>query len=439
MSNRKQASSKFAALVIAFVIGVGLTVSVFYVLSIVGNKDSSLQAESVLATSEREVNEEFISSPSMPVRAQQQSLDEIAELGPLHRHEALIELANNADERRLVALLTQTKSLVQTPTVQAQMQAVLLQSLVRIDPVTALSQATKIDGRFVSYLLTAVFSEWVHVDLDEAVSYATTLDGNEEQAALEGILQETAKLDGKTRREIARQLGNEQYAINAINLERLEQASEDPESVWKDIVEDAQDDPAQLDVLKQVALTWVEKRGLTALTLVIESLDNTSTSSTVATYVLSRVARTNPSEAFAYSLNLDSDIRQHAKLEVVAAWAETDPRKALDAVSEVPESRLRSELLRGLMDTWASFHPADVLQNSDDLPSEFVVEATIEAVESIAGFDPVEAANIVSGMEHESMKLEAARTIVRLWTLRDARAALDWPCRILVLKVIAPC
>lgn len=353
------------------------------------------------------------------------TLSEIVKLkGPFARNTALVNALSQANEGQVLNLWEQSKQLDRSARIDT--QRLILQKLAQTDPSNAVELAKEINHPRSSDLLTAIFSQWAQQNLDEAVLHAATLDSSDTLAALEGILVERVDLSNRKRREIARQLGHEQFANNLINLERLSQSIDEPEKAWKEIVKDAQNDPEQIELLTQIAQIWVDKNGLSALDLIRSSLNNAETRSVISTAVLKKVARKNPSEAFEYSLNLNIDPYHDSKLTVVKEWAKTDPQSALEAMAMVSNEGVREALVESLVKTWAAFHTRSLLENLESLPNELIDRATLEAVSSVARRTPHEAGEIVSSMEDNTLKIRSAHRVIDLWFLRDMEATLAW-------------
>ena len=433
MSGQQRGGLKYKTLFVGFFVGVGSTIGLDYVLSAMESKDNSVEhpAFPTVGTYEASTNSQDIlengrANRDRGAQSLQHRLSDMAAMSPLQRNKVLLDLVSSADKAQILSLLQQTKQLKLTPVVQSQVQAVLLQGLVRIDSDSALSHAKQINDQYSSYLISAVFGEWVHIDLQDAILKATTLVGDERTAALDGLLQETSDLSAEERLEIGRQVGNEQYALNAINLERLGKASEDPATLWNELVDDAQHDPEQLGVLTHIAQLWVSKQGPSVLDQIVSSLDNRISSAAILTSVLRRLAQTDPQEAFRYSLNLDGYHYRDVKFEVLHVWVRTDPHSALSSISDVGSEGLRFLLHEQLVQTWASFNPTELLENLHALPEDLVNEATLAAVGMIAGNAPRDAAGLVSEMDDDHLKFRAARSVIGRWLIRDVDAVFDW-------------
>ena len=419
----------YLVLVFVFISGVGASAAFFH-FSSPKLHDTDSNIPNPVGDSTGNDDEKFpglnaLSTNVNVLKPEIETLSDIVKLKePLARNTVLLNVLSQANEGQVLDLWNQSSQL--NPPARLQTQGFILQRLVQIDPEKAVALAKELNEPRSSYLLTAIFGEWAQLNLDEAISRALTLDSSEQLAVLEGILLERIDLPDRRRRQIARELGHEQFANNLIKLERLSQSIDEPEKVWKEIVDEAQNDPEQIEILTQIAQIWVDKNGLSALDQIRTSLNNAETRSVISVEVLKKVARKKPSEAFEYSLNLDSDPYHDSKFTVVKEWAKTDPHSALEAMAKVSNEGVREALVESLVKTWAAFHTHSLLENLNSLPNELVNKATLEAVSSIARRVPKDAAETVSNMENGALKIKAAHRVIDLWFLRDMEATLNW-------------
>lgn len=427
--------TKCMVVAIVFLVGAGSSWIVFYGFSLLELDESIDQNAQVLienppiettnSTIESgDVDELLTTSTQSPIR----NLDEIVKLrGPLERNTVLLNVLKQSDEDQVLDLLVQTRQL--DPPARLHTQAFVIQRLVRINPLRALTEVQQFRPPRIRYLLAELFREWVQFDLDSAISRAKALSHADKHVALEVILNERSDLSVTQRFEIARQLGHEQLAHEFIMQEIKSEALKEPERSWREIVEEAQNEPGQIKLLTEIAKIWVKQSGLGVLDQMRKSLDNSLTRSLITTVALREVARTNPSTAFEYAMNLDNDPQNKSKFAVVQKWAESDPHGVLHAMSSMEHTGQYWLLLDRLIDTWSSYHPLTLLTDFDSLPSDVGESAIKEAVSAIARSSPQEAAEILSAMEdmkNDNLKLDAARSVFFLWSLGDMDAALDW-------------
>ena len=114
------------------------------------------------------MDELLTTSTQSPIR----NLDEIVKLsGPLERNTVLLNVLNQSDEDQVLDLLVQTQQL--DPPARLHTQAFVIQRLVRINPLRALTEVQQFRPPLIRYLLAELFREWVQFDLDSAISRAT--------------------------------------------------------------------------------------------------------------------------------------------------------------------------------------------------------------------------------------------------------------------------
>lgn len=421
----------YIVLVIVFVAGISTSTIVFFGPTVFEHFDSSSKtpnddsAKKLSVSVDRSENSSE-SSTHATIPLVSSLVEIVGSSGPFERNMALLNVLEHAEVKQVLELLEQSRH--RGSSVRVRTQAVILQKLVRFSPLRALSEALKFDQSRSNFLLTALFREWAHLSLDEAISQAAILEGESKRAALKGILLERNDLSDTKRREIAQHLGNEQLSINLINTEKLRESVGAPEKLWDEIVEEAQNDPEQIELLVQIAQIWVEKEGLEALDQIMESLENSRTRTWVTTSVLREVAQSNAVATLEYALTLD-DPSYTYKFTVVDEWARYDPKSARDTIASTVDEGWREILLKQLVKSWAVFHPSELLVDFESIPRDLVELGIETAISQIATNSPQEAAKIVSTMEEtgrHSFKMDAARTVIYHWLSRDIDATLDW-------------
>ena len=431
-SHQKGRTLNIVVLAIVFVAGAGVSAALFYGLSFIdGTTDkvgNTVSSDGVSPSEQDTSVGEFEHAETQPTQLNQSQplkLEEIVQLGgPQARNTALHSVLAQADEDQVLDMLETSKHL--DPPTRVQTQVIILQRLARINPRSAFAQAKQFDRPRVLQLLTGLFREWSQIDLDEAVARAATLTGDRKLAALEGVLKERSDLTNSVRREISRQLNDEQYAINLITQEKISQSIDEPERVWKESVLEAKHDPKLAEMLKEIALNWVEKDGLEAMDHIIKSLDNSLTRSLISTAVLRKAARTDPSAALDYAMTLQYDPFHETKYAVVDEWAESDPQSAFDSISSMEPTGRKGILMDRLIQTWGSYHPYELFEVLESLPSEFVSKAVYWVMSVLASGHVEDATKIVTAIEDDSLKISATQRVVQLWSISDTEAALDW-------------
>ena len=275
-------------------------------------------------------------------------------------------------------------------------------------------------------LVTSIYKDWAHSNLDEAISHAGKLELHFKRDALSAIVQERTDLSDDTIRAIARDLDNEQIATSAIAQRKIDEAIDDPETVWNELAIDLQDDPSSYRTITRVATAWVEKSGLGVLDQVYHSLTNTETRDEVIGRVLEEVAETDPEGAFNYALTIEDDPYHFIVSDIADTWAISDPRAALAAAIGIERASVRKAVTESVVRTWAYSEPREVLDGIDALTPDLQETASSAALREISSESPEEGAELVAAMEPGSVKKTGAYSVVSIWFDRDHKAALDW-------------
>lgn len=361
------------------------------------------------------------------------SLDDLEQFNsPFKRSLELLFLLTDADERQVLRLLEESNEA--KPQRRLQLQKPILQRLTQLNPRKAYEQIELLEQDNTSHLIDWIFMEWSSFNLEEAVSFAESLGDNEKFAALRSVLAERSDLSEEERLSIARQLGNEQHAINLNMQERLSKPIDNPEETWNELVSVVQDNPGQSWMLATVARAWVEKNGLSILDQVSDSMTNSQTRQFVLGAVLLNAAKDTPKIAFEYALKLDSNSDSNPEgfgfvslvSTVTNIWVKSDPRSALDAASGVEQLGLRRKLEESVVTAWANQNPQDVLSVLETLPEHVHNSATRTAISAWVNEDPHEAANFVANMEGGT-RASAASSLVVVWTRQtDYKDSIEW-------------
>lgn len=435
MKSTRSQGTFVALLTLAFVLGICTASAVYWLLAAPDRSDdmaattepSSVEEETEPKPTEQ-IDHDVTSSSSQTAMKTVRNLDELQEIkSAFERSVALRNLLLESDEAQVVELLAQSDDLVQSNYRHA-MQVVVVQRLAQLNPKRALSRVLSLDdeGYNVWQLLSSVFEEWAHSDLDEAVAHARTINENWKGVALQAIVQERMDLSEEILLAIARDLGNEQVAVGAIAERKIEDALGDPERAWNELALDLQNDSQHIWNIARVATAWFEQDGIGVLDQINQSLTNGDTRRWVLRNVLRNVADSDPAGAFRFALTVDNDQYSQIASGVIDTWAQTDPQTALAAASEVEGRTLRRQLEESVVRTWGYSQPREVLDNIDVLPEHLQPTAISTAMSHVARNSPEEAAALVVGMSSGNTRTAAAIAVVGAWVDGDHEAALEW-------------
>ena len=436
MQSNSSPSRLAVLLTVAFLVGVGSASSVYWLFVAPSGGSGDQVADTVVAppsSAEIEPSIQVQNSPTEVPSAPEtpkiavHSLDEIANMKSASEQQlALRILLSDLNEAQVAELLTQSQDAFGDAD-RYNLQFAIIQRLAHQNPSRALSLVLDMNPGFnLRDLVTSIFKDWAHSNLDEAVSRARTLDQYMKRTALSAIVQERTDLSDNTIRAIARDLENERIATSAIAQRRIEESIDDPEKAWNELAIELQDDPANSGTISQVALAWVEKSGSGVLDQIYHSLTNTQTREDVVRRVLAQLSQSDPEGAFNYALTLENDPRNSIVSNIAGMWAHSDPRSALDAAVGIEKASVRKDVAESVVRAWAYSEPREVLEVINTLPDDLQESASIAALGAISNESPDEAAELVAAMESGSLKTSSASRVLSTWSRRDHKAALEW-------------
>ncbi len=343
----------------------------------------------------------------------------------LERTAALHRLVNAADENLLIDFLDQSRT-IKSSSLRHAIEIAVVRKLAAADPEIAVSQLATLQSERHDELIAAIYSAWAGSNLVEAVSQAIKLDPPLKKAALRGILSARGDLSFEQRQSVARRLGNEQFAIDLVNLETVNGAFVDPESAWNSFVIDGYSNAAQTEHLIEVAELWIDRDGIDVIDRISDSLESSTVLNAVVVSVLHRVARQDPADAFRQALGLKSSSRELALETIVEIWAVKDPNGALSAILGLDSEPDRQHLQEKVLQAWASNDPVALMAIIDQLPEDIQALAKEAAMFAIARISPEQATGFLAELTERNARDALAKEIATYWSETDVASALDW-------------
>lgn len=330
-------------------------------------------------------------------------------------------------ENQVITWLEQSSSLDWDIAAQARedFQTILLQKLSPNSPSEALDFALARSDPFRFNLVQTVFYEWANVNLNSSVQRATDLTQELRVFALAGILEAQDSLTLDEHKAIASELGNESYATTFHLRKFLEVPTDNPEETWHKVVVLAEPNDEHVQILAQIAGSWIEASGIEVLNEIISSIDDENMRASISLEILREIARSLPDQAFAFALDLETNNREFVARTVIQTWAEQDPHTALDAVKAVPSGQFRSDLEFSAVQQWVQRDPRDVLGRLHEVPISVREDAITESIYWIAQDAPAEAASFVQQLDKES-QWKARDILMESWLNQDLEGAIDW-------------
>lgn len=417
---------------ISFLSGVVVTAAIFGAVLLASNltTNSSDKPADTGSLSKSSVEQQLLETLTLPDNGStEDSMSSLFELSQLTsdfaRSVALHGILAEANQRDLRQLIEESKEITPNSR-QHSIQEAIFQRYTTIDAASALVQIEKMPSNRHGPLISVIFKEWSQLDLDKAVAKAGQLEGSTKLAALNGILQSRDDLSDDLRLGIARDIGNEQYAIDFLTQSQMSDSIDNPQAAWNTLINDDHDDIAQIATLVEVAQSWVEQSGFSALQEINESLSNWQSRMAVLGSVIHRLAQSDPEGLFNQILNYDQDRNNFIATTLVQAWVASDPHAALDAVVNVESDRLRQTLLESIVNRWAYSDPHAVLDAIDLFPEESRSMGRRTAIVALARSSPEEASRLLSSVTGNNSRWDVARTIASSWSREDVYGALEW-------------
>lgn len=425
--------ARFSTVVaLAFLLGVAISSTVYWLLMDTGNLNQLDDVAPVTSPSNQSPIHRGQDSSTLLANSSEELASNVQDLRDLtgiksqfERDIALRSYLAKLDEAQVSDLLTQSQD-ASWDEVSRELMTVV-QRLADLNPKLALSRALAMDPRGGGRsLVPIVFREWAHANLDEAIEHAKTMEGWEKTQAFSTIVHERTDLSEDTLLAMGRDFGLEQVVRGVIVNRKIEEAIEDPERAWNDLVIVYQNDFDYGWRISRVAWAWVETSGLGVLDQVQGSLTNEDTRRSVVHDILVNTAKSDPAGAFKYALTVENDYKNSIIRSVSRIWARSDPRAALSAASEIAKESARVVAEETVVSTWAENDPQKVLQSIEALPEHLREAALTNALRSYARSAPEEAAQMIAAMESGTMKSSGARTVVSTWAYQNHSAALEW-------------
>ena len=430
---------RVSALVVGVVIGFGITWGFLLLLKDGENTEHPRPTDSeesepkeAIADSTSTTTAEAIEHQTVP--------DEVTDLTiPRHlfdqKHAIATWIVSLDRDQTLNWLKQSTQEAWDVPTVfRTKFQSALVQKLSQNSPEQALEFASARIEPVRSTLGSIVFFEWVTNDLDGAIAHAktaTVLTELDRYWVLHSILESQVGLTLDQQQEVARELGDESYALTFYFQSLLTNEIDDPENLWYEVVELAVPDNRQhLDTLEAVANAWIDQAGLEIFDEISASITDKNTLQDVAFGVLyGRADDEEQTEGiFEYVFNLHDDFPWKGFIlrSTINKWARYDHMAVLTRAETLPPSSYRQEMLETGHREKARLEPKTTLENLDSLPLGLRESVSTVAIRELAEKSPTDAVNVVLNIDDEELQMMLASSVVYTWSKHDLEATKNW-------------
>lgn len=355
--------------------------------------------------------------------------DQLLGKSPYARTLALYSVLGNANLEQLTELF-QSSTKVDVDYLSREIQEAAIQQIAGTNPKHAMSLIATTTGERRNVLVRTVFEEWSFNDLDEAVEYAVDLNEADRLAALNGVLNSRFDLPNAELQAIAFQLGLETAVVDWSARRQLNEEIENPPVVWAQLLSEYGNDPAtlsevQINLLIQVATTWLEQEGAEA----IQTINRNASGHTINALVIERlfdlVVKDDPQKAMELAHEAHTDNRK-ILTRIIKQWALIDGLAAFNEASEIKDLYSRNPIQQEAIKAWSKADPDSLLAAKDRLPEEFQSLAYNVAIQNLARLDPKKAVSHIDGITDTHTKSWVIRVMVDSWADYDPQAALQW-------------
>ena len=344
----------------------------------------------------------------------------------------LATIATQSDDQLLSWLEQSTDpSWKVSPEILNEIQYTLLQKLTMTAPQRAIEFVWALDDQRRTHLASVVFLTWANLDLEDAIENVKQWTDDEAENFLPTILRAQEGLTLERQREIAKELGDENYAFVNHFKTLVTEGVEDPRETWFEIVSLANSESVQGatgNALSELAVAWVEREGMEVLDEIVASISHTTEYDFALTQIFSALSEENPEEIFDFALNNLGD-RAHSILQgssVIFYWAQKDPKAVLAKAETLPASGFTRNLVWRVIWQWADDNPRQILKEIELVPGEHQAQARYIAIQALTRSSPDEAAKLVLQEQDPQTRATLANSLISTWAYQDSEAAKDW-------------
>jgi len=190
-------------------------------------------------------------------------------------------------------------------------------------------------------------------------------------------------------------------------------------------------DPDRADYLSVTLDTWATK-DMPAALAATEHMDDPTARGAIEADLLARFAESDPRAALDTLANLPLGQRTMDLYRVVfQGWAQKDISNAAAAAMNMPASQARETAIGTVASAWGRRDPASALAWANAFPTGNTrTTAVAAAVAAWSGTDPVAAAAYFDNLPAGPMRNKLVATLAANWAAQDPKAALAWVNRV---------
>ncbi len=418
-----------AFLVTGISLGVGMTLIFLLTLQ---DRDRIDRSSTIEVDVKTEINDPSSGTTgSVELSRTRSLLDKLDQISILQhkfeRNAALYSLVAPLDQPSVENLLAQSLDAQWklSKDTRTELQTVLLERFSMLSQTDALEFVLdhRKSGAEFNAALISIFKDSATSNFDATIAKAKTLPDESRRRALQGILQAVVEDQPLIeQRKLATSLNLEAYFVKSylasLNLDTVD----DPSLVWAAVIDVAEQAGSFVTQLGELGIEWYRKSGIEALDQMGASMKNDAVEEKVFALVLSFIAQTEPKLAFDYAVTqLSGNIQSNVATDVVREWTTQNPLMAFEAVNGLDATAVREQLQFTVISHWAVQDPDYVLDNLSDFPRPLQRFGAVTAIGTITSKSPELAVSRLLEIEDAYTKLEAAHTLVSIWSRVDLK------------------
>lgn len=202
--------------------------------------------------------------------------------------------------------------------------------------------------------------------------------------------------------------------------------TDDFQLAWEQLVQDKVPDSVQIKKLLTIGEKWIETDGLTVIDRIKDGISNPDVKELVLVLLLYKSAQNNSSTTIEYAISLVGEIETEIVSLFFELWARVAPQETLDAVSNIKDEELRSQILSSISEILATLDPHSALAQVETLPRELQEQARYETLVELARNEPTQVLSLLSTIENPLTRRSVTFTVVSNWAGTEPLVALDW-------------
>lgn len=330
----------------------------------------------------------------------------------------------SADITDILELLEKSSE-VDNDYLKIKFQTEILRRLSSIDPELAMSRVMASPRKFHSDFLPAVIEEWAVSDRKALLANASTLDQSSLRTVLKALLSRLDTTTVSDLRDLTHATGYQGALTELLESWSVEAAVHNPERSWNTVINDGWNNGSQIDSLVAIAESWINMDGWNTLEGLVDSIPNRSHRTELVWKLLRSMARQDPQTAFEHAKRLYPITDERIFHPVISEWEQRDPLAALEAVSSLDHQILREDLQRYIVRGWAISNPQSLIEQLPSLEESIQEIARIEVIKGVARVSVEDAIELLSSVDG-NIESEVFEAIGYSMAVRDVRKAVEW-------------